>query len=139
MITERFDAVVLGDVIEHTVEPLETVKPGGTLVVSVPNVAHLSVGLSLAVGLFNYTYCGILDKMNLRFFTRRTFRHLLQNANLYVLAEGYTLAPVEEVLPAFEEGRALGRMQSLGAARARSTPSLFAYQFVVQVSEKPSG
>ena len=48
-----FDAIVYGDVLEHVSDPAavlraldETLAPGGTVIVSVPNVAHLWVRLS---------------------------------------------------------------------------------------------
>ncbi|MBZ5671576.1 MAG: hypothetical protein LAO04_17845, partial [Acidobacteriia bacterium] len=43
--------------------------PGGTVIVSVPNVAHLWVRLSLLAGRFDYADRGILDRSHLRFFT----------------------------------------------------------------------
>lgn len=145
LIDRRFDAIVLGDVIEHTVDPLKTVEcaldflePGGILIISVPNIAHLSVRILLALGRFNYTDRGILDRTHLRFFTRKTFQDLLESADLNVTSEQFTPAPIEEVFSVFQSGRALAPFQTFGAALARFMPSIFAYQFVVKVTKEPS-
>ena len=52
---------------------------------SVPNVAHLWVRLSLLLGRFDYADRGILDRTHLRFFTRRTFLAMLTEAGLAVV------------------------------------------------------
>ena len=79
-----FLAAVYGDVIEHLSDPLAVMRrlnrllaPGAVVIVSVPNVAHLWVRLSLLLGRFEYAERGILDGTHLRFFTRRTFLELL--------------------------------------------------------------
>ncbi len=66
--------------LEHLSDPLAALvvgqpasRPGGVVIVSVPNVAHLWVRLSLLAGRFDYADRGILDRTHLRFFTRRTF------------------------------------------------------------------
>src|SRR5215475_12056219 len=71
-----FDAIVYGDVLEHLVDPLgvmvglnRTLARDGVIVVSIPNVAHLWIRLSLLAGRFEYGARGILDRTHLRFFT----------------------------------------------------------------------
>ncbi len=74
---ERFDVILLGDVLEHLRHPERALvgfhsllRPGGCLVVSLPNVAHASVRLALLQGAFDYRPEGLLDATHLRFFTR---------------------------------------------------------------------
>src|SRR5436190_19403283 len=57
-----FDVVVCADVLEHLARPetlLERIhgwlRPGGTLLVSLPNIANVSVRVSLLPGHFRYT------------------------------------------------------------------------------------
>lgn len=77
---ERFDSIVLNDVLEHVLEPealLALLRPlladGGRLVASVPNIRHFPVVVDLAVrGRWEYTDEGILDRTHVRFFTRRS-------------------------------------------------------------------
>lgn len=95
LLGERFDVALLIDVVEHVRDPLATMRriaddvlaPGGRLVLSVPNIAHASIRLSLLVGDFERTDRGILDRTHLHFFTRRTLHQLLRDAGLAVEAE----------------------------------------------------
>jgi len=86
-----FDVVLCGDVIEHLRDPARAlrlvrryVSPGGRLVLSVPNVAHVSVRLPLLVGRFEYRRSGILDETHLRLFTFRTARTLVESSGFAI-------------------------------------------------------
>lgn len=85
----RFDAIVLGDVLEHLADSdpvlarLTTLlAPGGSVVISVPNVAHGSLRLALLQGRWQYRELGLLDRTHLRFFTRSSLMALLADAGL---------------------------------------------------------
>lgn len=132
-----FDAIVYGDVLEHLSDPLSalralnrTLVPGGRVIVSVPNVAHIWVRLQLLGGRFQYADRGILDRTHLRFFTRRTFLDLLAQANLVVHELVATPVPLPLVVPERLHGRWLRGLHAAGAAAARAWPSGLAYQFV---------
>ena len=72
------DVILCLDVLEHLVDPWQTLKrldmllkPGGTWIISVPNIRYYHVVLDLLFkGRFDYTDEGILDRTHLRFFTR---------------------------------------------------------------------
>ena len=49
-------------------------KENGQLVVSLPNVANITVRLALLFGRFNYADRGIMDRTHLHFYTRKTAR-----------------------------------------------------------------
>lgn len=92
-----FDVVVFGDVLEHLHDPLRTLRsvrpllaPGGSVVASIPNVAHGAVRLSLLQGRFQYRATGLLDETHIHFFTRETIGTLFQEA-------GFALARVERI------------------------------------------
>ena len=85
----RFDVVVLGDVLEHLLDPLPVLRasrgllaPGGSVCISVPNVAHGAVRLSLLAGRWEYRPLGLLDDTHVRFFTRDGLDRLLRAAGL---------------------------------------------------------
>lgn len=87
-----FDVVMFADVLEHLADPagmlaLATsgLRPGGLVLISVPNVAHWSIRLDLLRGRFDYTDCGIRDATHLRWFTRKTLEHLLYTQGLEIL------------------------------------------------------
>ena len=132
-----FDAAVYGDVLEHLSDPLPVLRglnralaPGAMVVVSVPNVAHVWVRLSLLVGRFDYEDRGILDRTHLRYFTRRSFLEMLARADLSVRELVATPAPLPLVVPARWHGAWLGAAQALGAVAARGWKGGLAYQFV---------
>jgi 2-polyprenyl-3-methyl-5-hydroxy-6-metoxy-1,4-benzoquinol methylase len=132
-----FDAIVYGDVLEHLNDPLpvlvaldRALAAGGRVMVSVPNVAHLWVRLSLALGRWNYADRGILDRTHLRFFTKRTFAALLRDAGLSVEELVATPVPLPLVVPSRLHGPVLDTIHALSAGAARAWKGGLAYQFV---------
>lgn len=74
---ERFDALVFADVLEHLDDPVAALAAGrrlaaprATLLVSVPNVGHLSIARDLLAGRFDPVPAGLCDAGHLRWFTR---------------------------------------------------------------------
>jgi 2-polyprenyl-3-methyl-5-hydroxy-6-metoxy-1,4-benzoquinol methylase len=139
-----FDAIVYGDVLEHLSDPRAVLATlggnlasGGTVVVSVPNVAHLRIRLSLMMGNFDYMDRGILDRTHLRFFTRRTFVELLRSAGLAIAELAVTPVPLPLVVPRRWHGRALDLVHALSAVTARAWPGGLAYQFVAVCHPEP--
>ena len=89
---KRFDVVLCLDVLEHLVEPLDTLRrlkdlltPTGILVASIPNVTHAAVRLQLLGGAFTYTDTGLLDRTHVRFFDRTEVTALFDDAGMSVL------------------------------------------------------
>jgi O-antigen biosynthesis protein len=96
-----FDVVVFGDVLEHLRDPLPVLRrarrllaPGGSVVISVPNVAHGDVRLSLLAGRFDYRDTGLLDETHVRFFTRTNLDRFLRDAGFTALDVRTTTAPL---------------------------------------------
>ena len=91
---KTYDLILLLDVLEHLPDSTRTLQRlssllenGGHVIVSVPNVAHLSVSVPLLLKRrFNYQDAGILDRTHLRFFVEDTAVKLLNDANLIVTA-----------------------------------------------------
>jgi SAM-dependent methyltransferase len=84
-----FDALIAADVLEHLKDPwaalrryAELLEPGGTAVVSLPNVGHWSTYANLARGTWPRKPEGIFDAAHLRWFTLRDARDLLLQAGL---------------------------------------------------------
>jgi len=132
-----YDAAVYGDVIEHLSDPLRVVRdlnrylaPGAVVIVSVPNVAHLTVRLSLLFGRFEYGDRGILDRTHLTFFTRRSFLDFLGRAGLAVRELVVTPPPLPLVVPERFHGPWLSALHRFSAGTARVWPGGLAYQFV---------
>jgi SAM-dependent methyltransferase len=85
------DCLVLGDVLEHLVDPWivltrlsRWVRDGGQILACIPNVQHYSVLVSLLRGAWDYQDEGLLDRTHLRFFTLSGIRDLFLKAGLHV-------------------------------------------------------
>lgn len=92
---ERFDCIVMNDVLEHLVDPWAALKslrpllsPSGVVVASIPNVRYFSVFKEyLLEGQWKYQRDGVMDRTHLRFFTRKSMVDLFQDS-------GYTMQSV---------------------------------------------
>ncbi|WP_020396500.1 class I SAM-dependent methyltransferase [Thiolinea disciformis] len=94
---EKFDVITLVDVLEHLKHPqslLERLKPflmdESVILLSVPNVAHVSVRLELLTGDFRYEDAGILDSTHLKFFTLKTLKSLVERSGFSLNEVDYT-------------------------------------------------
>lgn len=140
-ILRGYDAVVLGDVLEHLSAPetslgrLVALQPSGAIfIISVPNIANFWVRLHLLMGRFDYAERGILDRTHLRFFTRKTVIELAKNAGLDLLSIQATPIPLELVSPFFvtSQGKAL---HAILAWLTSLFPTLLGYQFILELKK----
>lgn len=140
----RYDAIIFGDVLEHLRDPravLERLsallKPGGKVLLSLPNVANIWVRLNLLFGRFNYSRVGILDETHLRFFTLKTAKQLAADSGLDVVSTGVTPIPLPLILPATSKGRPLSFLHLLNWGLTKLRKKLLGYQFILVC--KPRG
>ncbi|GAA6618191.1 methyltransferase domain-containing protein [Scytonema sp. NUACC26] len=98
---QKYDIAVFGDILEHLRDPWRVLeetqhilKPDGYVVVSIPNVAHGAIRLSLLQGRFEYSELGILDSTHLRFFTRKTVVDLFKRSGYLIGNIDCTKVPV---------------------------------------------
>ncbi|MCL2541997.1 MAG: class I SAM-dependent methyltransferase [Nocardioidaceae bacterium] len=82
---ERFDLVVVNDVLEHMLDPWAALRschrflaPGGRVVASLPSIQYAPVVWQLLRGRWDYTDDGTLDRTHVRFFTRATMVELFE-------------------------------------------------------------
>ena len=140
----RFDVIVYGDVLEHLAQPQDVfgrlnrfLAPGGAVILSMPNIAHLWIRLQLLLGRFRYAERGILDRTHLRFFTLATFREFLRQEGIRCVEMQATPAPLELVVPERWQGPWLKLLQEGHALAARLWPGGLAYQFVAKGVQEP--
>lgn len=133
-----YDAIILGDVLEHLRNPrgvLEKfsrlLKPGGRILISLPNIANIFVRVNLLLGRFKYTQVGILDEGHLRFFTLKTARQLAADSGLDVINTQVTPIPLPLIMPATGKGRALSFLHSLNWGLTKLRKTLLGYQFIL--------
>ena len=103
---DQFDVLIFADVLEHLPWPqsilreyLRYLRPGGTVIVSLPNVGLWAVRLAMLAGRFEYADTGVLDRTHLRFFTRRSARKLLEAADLVSIRAVYNPGIVRPFVP----------------------------------------
>lgn len=111
-----FDCVIAADVLEHLVDPWETIaaaaerlRPGGTIVVSLPNVQYLRTFRELLRGRWPREDVGPFDRTHLRWFTVRDAREMLTDV-------GATTVSVEWIY--FFDGAPLRVARALGSRAA---------------------
>ena len=127
---ERFDVVLMGDVLEHLLHPDQVLKrarqllmPGGVVIVSLPNIVHWSQRLKTLLGRFDYQSVGLLDHTHLRFFTVRTARALIENS-------GYRIVDFHPIVG----GRFSSRFRFFWQCLANLRPHLFGFQLLFRAS-----
>lgn len=118
-----YDAIIFADVLEHLPWPvsvlqryLQWLAPGGSVIVSLPNVGLWSVRFAHLLGRWEYDETGVLDRTHLRFFTRRTARWLAREAGLEIVKTTYNPGLVRPFVPLakkFVGGKADGAPDAL--------------------------
>ncbi len=90
LIKEKYDYIVLADIIEHLPDPSNLIKESmqllsdeGKLIISVPNMAFGSIRLSLLQGRFDYVDSGLLERTHLRFFTLNSLLLFVDKLKLF--------------------------------------------------------
>ncbi len=131
----EFDHILFMDVLEHLRDPaalLKKLRPflkaEGTIIISIPNVANLSVRSGLLFGRWNYTEYGIMDRTHLRFFTRKTATALVTGAGYSIRMLGVT--PGVPILSKVYRRPFL----MINYALSKTFQTLFATQFIISAN-----
>lgn len=134
---QQFDVIVFADVLEHLRDPLPVLRrvrslvaPGGSVVISVPNVAHGDVRLALLQGRFRYTKVGLLDDTHTRFFTRESLAEFVRDAGFTLVELRRTRTPLFKT----EVGVREDDFPADVVAALRGDPEATTYQFVVRAA-----
>jgi SAM-dependent methyltransferase len=142
-IHSSFDAIVFGDILEHTEDPqavinkfLPVLKPNGIMVISVPNFANWFVRLNILFGNFNYAESGILDKYHLKFFTLKSAREMLNKSGLLIERVKATPIPLPLMIKATDFGKPLFFLHVLNYAITKTRKTFFGYQFIFKCRKK---
>lgn len=133
---ERFDAFLLGDVLEHVSDPVALLTAAralatddAILVASVPNVGHLSLVRDLVLGRFDPVPAGLADAGHLRWFTKRFLAETLEEA-------GWSVHTIEG-LPGAAPADAATFVAALGDWPELDFASLSTYQWLAVASALP--
>lgn len=104
--SETFDVIIFADVLEHLPWPvgvlrryLQWLAPGGSVIISLPNVGLWSVRLAHLAGKWEYEETGVLDRTHLRFFTRKSAKWLIDQGGLKPIAATYNPGIIRPFVP----------------------------------------
>ena len=124
-----FDCVVIGNVLEHMVEPLKVLKDirkylsdDGFLIFSVPNIVNWHSRLTIFFGKFEYSETGVFDRTHLHFYN-------LNSAKKIAIDAGYDIVSLD-VTPSIYFWK--WRLNFLWYRMAKAWKNLFADEFIVK-------
>ncbi len=119
----KYDVIFASAIFEHLIDPQKVIKKlipllkkDGLMVVTLPNIAHFSIRLSILMGKFDYQKSGILDATHLHFYTLKTAQELLEKNALQIKEKRFEFFGPKLLSPLFA-----------------LFPSLFVYQVVFKV------
>jgi glycosyltransferase involved in cell wall biosynthesis/2-polyprenyl-3-methyl-5-hydroxy-6-metoxy-1,4-benzoquinol methylase len=89
-----FDYIIFADVLEHLHNPAQILaratgllSANGSIIFSIPNIAHNSILIELWKNRFEYRSTGLLDETHLHFFSQTSLTKLVRQTGLYVYNE----------------------------------------------------
>lgn len=133
-----FDLLIFAVILEHLRDPggvlarfRMLLAPGGRLLLSVPNVAHWTVRLSLLAGYFPSHDRGILDRTHIRFFTLDSARRMVRRSQFRIHHTEVTPLPLPVVWPATAEGGRLAWLQHMNGVITRLWKRGLGYQILI--------
>lgn len=136
--SETYKIIVLGDVLEHTVNPVAVLQslrraatPDATFVISLPNISHLSARLLILLGKFPQMDRGIFDRTHLHFYTRVTAAQMVESSGLMVLWQSVTPVPLPVILNADGGSILMRAAMLLQKILIGISPTLFGYQLLM--------
>jgi SAM-dependent methyltransferase len=131
---EKFDFVVLADVLEHLRDPVALLRQvqnvltsNGMIVASLPNSGNLYFRLNVIAGRFPKHDRGLFDRTHLHFFVWKGWVELFHEAGFEICRVQSSSLPFSLLLGNSAAPRVL---EMLWYTLARAWKKLFAYQFV---------
>lgn len=96
----KFDYIIFADVLEHLRDPLlvlsetyDLLKDDGSVLISVPNIAHNDIFIKLYNNHFDYTNIGILDNTHLHFWAEENLDEFEKNTEYQIYDIKYRTIP----------------------------------------------
>ena len=124
-----FDYLIMGNVLEHMVEPLKVLKDikkylsdDGFLIFSVPNIVNWHSRLTIFFGKFEYAESGLFDSTHLHFYNLNSAKKLAVDA-------GYNIVSLD-VTPSIYFWKR--RLNFLWYRMALGWKNLFADEFIIK-------
>lgn len=135
-----FDYITFADVLEHLRDPEQVLlsakmllKHEGSIIISVPNLAHNAVLINLINHEFEYNRIGLLDNTHIHFFTKNSLENTLSRTGLTVAKRFATYAPVGSIEIENTYSSVVGIDESFWKSRQYGD----IYQFIYEVKKGP--
>ena len=100
---ELYDYIVFADVLEHLRSPNKVLKvcnrilkDNGSIIISMPNIAHNSVIIDLINDEFKYNEVGLLDNTHISFFSYKSLLRMIEESGYKTVIERATYCRVGE-------------------------------------------
>ena len=92
---QTFDVILFMHILEHLIDPENVLsiaknylKPGGYIVICIPNISNWNSRVAIFKGNFSYTETGLMDKTHLRFVNYFTMQEMIESAGYRVTKYG---------------------------------------------------
>lgn len=138
---EKFDYILCVDVLEHLRDPhrvlrevVKYLEAEGSVIVSIPNISHNAIIMSLLQGEFKYNQLGLLDNTHVKFFTKESIIEMLSEAGLEIVKMKATKAWPEET----EFHKSYEEFPETVQDYLLSNPEGHAYQYISVAKKKSS-
>jgi len=138
----EFDYIIFADVLEHLYNPemvltkaKALLKDEGSILMSLPNIAHNAIIMDLINDKFTYRKRGLLDLTHVRFFTKNTLEELILNCGLEIAFETATYAEPQDT--EFKTNYADFNASIVSLLNGREFGE--AYQFIFEAKHSASG
>lgn len=136
---QKFDVLCFIHVLEHLIDPVATIqkllphlKVGGKVIIALPNIANWRDRWKLALGKFEYTEGGVMDKTHLHFYTFHTAPRYLIEPILQLKLEYHSVngsIPLAFLRHHFLSPKMQEKLDKLGC---RLMPNLFGGEIVMK-------
>ncbi|WP_271809511.1 class I SAM-dependent methyltransferase [Clostridium beijerinckii] len=137
--SEKYDYIIFADVLEHLHAPIEVLKKcnrilkdNGSIILSVPNIAHNSVIINLVNDEFKYTEIGLLDNTHISFFSYKSLKRMIHEAGYRAMNEKGVYSRVGEN----EINNSYSSISNELAKALREREKGNIYQFVFELKKK---
>ena len=137
---EKFDYIIFADVLEHLRNPAKILKivqkylqESGSIIISIPNVAHSAILIDLLQDKFIYKDVGLLDNTHIKLFTKTTLDTMINECGLHKFFETSIVKEPEET----EFNNSYNELPESVTSYLKNKPHSNSYQFIVELKTQP--
>ncbi len=134
---EYFDLIICADVLEHLYDPWKilfalrnNLVSDGRILVSIPNIQHISIVNNLLNGNWTYSKYGLLDATHIRFFTLSEIIKMFSGTGYKMVQCSHTTQPEIENVKKWPADLDFGKVVIKNVSRDEAA-KLFVFQYFI--------